>query len=147
MNATEILNSLVPVCIDSERGYRHAAKDVGSANFESFFIRQAESRKRFGAELEVEGRRLGIDRNDAGSFLGFLDREFMDFSVAMSKGDTGIVEWCRKDDEAVIRAYEQALTESPPRDLRTIIERQLLEIRRAVAKEEAVLRLFGGPRS
>lgn len=71
----------------------------------------------------------------------------MNFSVAMSKGDTGVVEWCRKEDETVIYAYEKALAENPTLNLRAKIERQLGEIPGAVLKEQAELRLFRGPRS
>ena len=147
MNTAEILDRVVAVCIDSEKRYRHAANDVDRSNLEAFFNRQADSRKQFGDEFEAERHRLGIDGKPSGTFSGFIDREALDFSVAMSKGDTGVVEWCRVDDEAVIDAYEKALAGSLPADLRTIIERQLIEIRRAVVKEQEVLRLFGGPRS
>ena len=147
MNLAEILDHVVAVCIDSEKRYRHAANDVERANLETFFNRQADSRKQFIDEFEAERHRLGVDRQPSGTFSGFIDRVALDFSVAMSKGDTGVVEWCRADDEAVIDAYAKALAENLPADLRKMIERQLIEIRRAVVKEEEVLRLFGGPRS
>jgi uncharacterized protein (TIGR02284 family) len=148
MNTAEILNHLVADCIDSEKRYRHAAKDVERAALETFFNRQADSRKRFAAELERERTRLGIkDGKGSGTISGFIDRQALDFSVAMSKGDTGVVEWCREDDQAVIDAYQKALAQNPPAELRTTLERQLGEISAAVVKEEDVLRLFGGPKS
>ena len=147
MNTAEIQDRVVAVCIDSEKRYRHAAGDVDRSNLEAFFNRQADSRKRFGDEFETERHRLGIDGKPSGTLSGFIDRKALDFAVAMSKGDTGVVEWCREDDEAVIDAYEKVLAENPPASLRSTIERQLIEIRRAVVNEQEVLRLFGGPRS
>lgn len=147
MNTAETLHRLISTCVDSEKRYRHAAQDVERASLEQFFNRQADSRRRAADELQAECRRLGIDSDKAGTVGGFLDREALDFSVVMSKGDTGVVEWCREDDEAVIDQYEKALAENPSSELRAAIERQLEQIRAAVVKEEDVLRLFGGPRS
>jgi hypothetical protein len=93
--------------------YRHAASDVDRSNLGAFFNRQADSRKQFGDEFEPERHRLGLDGKPSGTFSGFIDRKALDFSVAMSKGDTGVVEWCRVDDEAVIDAYEKVLAENP----------------------------------
>jgi hypothetical protein len=71
----------------------------------------------------------------------------MDFSVIMSKGDTGVVEWCREDDEAVIKEYETAVRETLPEETRLLLQRQLTRVRSAVSKLEEVLAVFGEPRS
>ena len=147
MKTCEILEHLIAIDIDSEKRFRHAAGDVERANFEHFFNQQADERHRFARELEAVQQNLGFDRTNSGTFGGFIDREAMDFSVAMSKGDTGILEWCRHDDEEIIGEYEKALDGNPPTELRYIVERQLHDIRAAVVSEEDVLRLFGGPRS
>ncbi|MHB8381362.1 MAG: PA2169 family four-helix-bundle protein [Candidatus Binataceae bacterium] len=147
MNTSEVLHSLIATCVDSEKRYRHAAEDVERANLEEFLNRQAGLRKRAADELQAEGHRIGIDEKESGTVAGFVDREALDFSVIMSKGDTGVIEWCRADDETVIAQYEKALSQNLSSDLRSMIERQLGQIRAAVAKEEEVLRLFGGPRS
>ncbi|MGH7779493.1 MAG: PA2169 family four-helix-bundle protein [Candidatus Binataceae bacterium] len=147
MTTSEILDTLISTCVDSEKRYRHAAGDVERDNLENFLNRQADFRKRAGDELQAERRRLGIDDEKSGTIGGFVDREALDFSVIMSKGDTGVVEWCRADDEKVIGQYQKALTEPLSPDLRKTIERQLVQIRAAVVKEEDVLRLFGGPKS
>ncbi|MFZ1886519.1 MAG: PA2169 family four-helix-bundle protein [Candidatus Binataceae bacterium] len=147
MDTPEILHSLIATCVDSEKRYRHAAQDVERANLEAFLNRQADSRKNAAAALQAERHRLGIDEKKSGSISGFVDREALDFSVIMSKGDTGVIEWCREDDEKVIGQYQKALRETLPPDLRKTIENQLEQIRAAVVKEEDILRLFGGPKS
>ena len=78
---------------------------------------------------------------------GLVDRVAMDFNVLMSMGDTGVVEWCRKDAEAASTEYDNALAESPPPEIRSLLERQLGEIRKTVGGLEAVLREYGGPKS
>lgn len=47
---------------------------------------------------------------ESGSVGGFIDRTAMDLSVVMSKGDTGIVDWCRQDAKEVIAEYEKLLS-------------------------------------
>lgn len=147
MDTRKILERLIAVDVDSEKRFRHAATDVERANFEHFFNQQAEQRHRFVNELETVQEHMGLEHTDGGTLAGFIDREALDFSVAMSKGDTGVLEWCRRDDEEIIGEYEKALDGNPPAELRHVIERQLHDIRAAVVTEADVLRLFGGPRS
>ncbi|HUA33166.1 MAG TPA: PA2169 family four-helix-bundle protein [Candidatus Binataceae bacterium] len=147
MDTCKILERLIAVDIDSEKRFRHAAGDVERANFEHFLNQQAEQRHRFVRELQAVQEGLGFKSTDSGTLAGFIDREALDLSVAMSKGDTGVLEWCRRDDEEIIGEYEKALDEKPPAELRNLIERQLHDIRAAVITESDVLRLFGGPHS
>ena len=107
MDTVDILDRLIAISIDSEKRYRHAAKDVGRVSLESFFNWQADNRKMAADELQVERERLGVDEKEKGTWKGLADRAALDFSVAMSKGDTGVVEWCREDDQAVIAEYEK----------------------------------------
>jgi len=97
MNNIETLDSLVKICIDSAERYRRAAADVGKEKLVEFFDRQQAARRRDADELNLERVRIGGDGEKAGkesgSVGGFIDRTAMDLSVAMSKGDTGVVEW------------------------------------------------------
>ena len=113
----------------------------------AFFNQQAEIRKSAADELQAERIRMGIDKEESGTFGGLLDRLEMDFSVVMSKGDSGVVEWCRQDAQEVVGEYEKALAETLPANLRSILERQMGAVRNAVSELERVLRTYGGPRS
>jgi hypothetical protein len=70
----------------------------------------------------------------------------MDLSVVMSKGDTGVVEWCRQDAEEVIAEYEKALRDVDG-TTRATLERQIAENRATLASLEKVLKAYGHPRS
>src|ERR1022692_2951177 len=122
MKPLEILDHLIEICIDSENRYRSAASDVGKANLEQFFNQQAGARKRNADELDVERKRLGGSGDESGTLFGFFDRAAMDFNVVMSMGDTGVVEWCRKDAEAAAKEYRTALAENPAPALRGILD-------------------------
>lgn len=147
MTPIEILDRLVSVCVDSEKSYRHAANDVSRDDLEGFFNRQAELRKSAADELQAERIRLGETKEESGTFGGTLDRLEMDFSVVMSKGDSGVVEWCREDAEKLVGEYEKALAETLPANLRPILEHQLGTVRGAISELERVLKTYGGPRS
>ena len=70
----------------------------------------------------------------------------MDLSVVMSKGDTGVVEWCREDALKVSAEYEKALRDIDSTS-RALLERQLAENRATLASLDKVLKPYGHPRS
>jgi len=147
MTTLEILDHLIEVCVDSEKRYRSAADDVGKAKLEQFFNQQADARKRSADELNAERQRLGGNGKESGTLGGLVDRAAMDLSVVMSMGDTGVVDWCREDEEKVITEYEKALAHDFPAAIRKKIEDQLAQSRATLASLEKVLNAYGGPRS
>ena len=54
MNTLDILDRLIAISVDSEKRYRHAARDVGRASLETFFNWQADNRKSAADELHAE---------------------------------------------------------------------------------------------
>lgn len=147
MSSSEVLERLIAVCIDSEKRYQHAANDVGKQELEQLFNRQAAARKRDADELQLYRERIYGESKESGTFSGMIDRMAMDFNVAMSMGDTGVVDWCKQNGQAVISEYEKALSENLPSDARAIVGKQLKENRAAVDQLEHVLQTYGGPRS
>jgi uncharacterized protein (TIGR02284 family) len=146
----EWLDSLIKTSIDSAEEYRHAAADVGKEKLVQFFKRQEAARRRDADELNTERMQMGgeVEKSgeESGSVGGFFDRSALDLSVVMSKGDTGVVDWCRQDAKDVIAEYEKALSQfNGP--IRTTLERQLTENRETLAALEKVLRPYGKPRS
>ncbi|HEY6420145.1 MAG TPA: PA2169 family four-helix-bundle protein [Candidatus Binataceae bacterium] len=146
-NTIEILDRLIGVAVDTEKFYRRAAKDVGRADLEEFFHQRAARWKNAADELQAQRKRLGVADQKEGTWGGVMDRTAMDISVAMSKGDSGVVEWAREDAEAAAAEYEKALAANLSPELRTVVQRQLADVRAAVASLEQVLRVYGGPRS
>ncbi len=151
MTKLETLDHLVKTCVDSAERYRRAAADVGKEKLVQLFDRQEAARRRDADELNLERKRMGGEGEKAGkesgSVGGFIDRTAMDLSVVMSKGDTGVVEWCREDANDVIAEYEKALLQDFPATTRSTLERQLAENRSTLAALEKVLKPYGHPRS
>jgi len=148
MTPVETLERLIEISVDSEKRYRHAANDVGRKDLEDFFNRQATKHMAAADELQAERTRLGVVKKESGTFAGLVDRTEMDLSVVMSKGDSGIVEWCREDAEKTAAEYQKALSapDLPP-SLRPKLERQLAAVENTISELERVLRAYGGPRS
>jgi uncharacterized protein (TIGR02284 family) len=147
MSPNKTLDRLISVSVDSEKRYHHAARDVGKEYLARFFNEQSDTRKRHADVLQGERNKFGADKNGTGSVAGALNTAAMDFNVVMSMGDTGVIEWCRKDAEAAAGEYQRALTDNLAPQLRSILERQVGEIRATVSNLEQVLREYGGPRS
>jgi len=147
MTLAQILEHLIDVCSDSEKRYHHASLDVGKSYLERFFNEQSAAGRRAADQLRVERARLGPDGHTSGTGGGFIDRAAMDFNVVMSMGDTGVVDWCRKDAQTVIDEYRAALAQELPAPVRNMLERQLSEVRDAVATLDHVLEVYGGQRS
>jgi uncharacterized protein (TIGR02284 family) len=143
----ETLDRLISVAVDSEHRYRHANLDVSRERLGRFFAAKADSRKRMADELEAERERLGIHKSEHGTLGGVLKRIEMEINVEMSMGDTGIVEWCRKEADDVIDEYQKALSQNLPPPTKSMLQRQLDEIVRTVREMDKELALYGGPRS
>jgi uncharacterized protein (TIGR02284 family) len=150
MTNLETLDHLVKICVDSAERYRRAAADVGKEYLVKFFNGQEAGRRRDADELNLERKRLGGEGEqsgkESGSVGGFFDRTAMDVSVAMSKGDTGVVEWCLEDAENVIAEYSKAIP-SFTGTARATLERQLAENQASLAALEKILKPYGHPRS
>ena len=147
MKVVDVLDRLTAISIDGEKRYRHAARDVERASLEAYFEWQAYNRKTAADELMEVRHRLYGDSSEHGTLAGFADRAALDIAVMMSKGDTGVVEWCREDDAAVITEYENALKEDLPDEVRQLLQRQLERVRMAITNLEKVISVFGRPRS
>jgi uncharacterized protein (TIGR02284 family) len=147
MDLEKTLDRLIAVSVDSQKRYHHAALDVGKEYLARFFNQQSANRKGHADDLEVERLKLGSKKSESGSVGGTLDTAAMDFNVVMSMGDTGVVNWCRKDAETAAEEYRTALADNPSPQVRAILERHLGDIRATVASLEQVLREYGGPRS
>jgi uncharacterized protein (TIGR02284 family) len=150
MNKLDTLNNLVKICVDSAERYRRAAADVGKEELLQFFKRQEAVRRRHADELNAERQQVGGEAEkpgkESGSVGGLVDRAAMDLNVAMSMGDTGVVDWCRQDAVDVIAEYEKALPDFTG-STRNLLERQLAENRATLSALEKVLQSYGGPRS
>ena len=95
--AISTLNTLIATTIDSVTGYEDSAKNIDNERFREIFRQRASERQEVVQQLREEGRRLGGNPEDDGSFLGKAHQRFEDLKAAI----TG------RDEKAIINEVER----------------------------------------
>ena len=132
------LNNLIETCKDGEQGFRTAADGVKKSDLKTLFLTYSQQRAQFAGELQNEVLRLGGDPEKTGSVAATLHRGWLDIKSAVTGEDEGaIIRECERGEDSAVRNYEDALKEDLPANIRSIIERQLTEIKEAHARLRA----------
>ena len=126
------LNQLIQICKDGESGFRTSAEAVGDGNLGRLFQSYSLQRSELAAELQVEVRRLAQDPVDAGHATAAAHRAWMDLKGKMTgTDDAAVIAEAERGEDLAVKAYEEVLQRDLPSDIRTVVERQLVEIRQA----------------
>ena len=124
-----ILNDLVTICNDAEKGFRDAAQEVRDKSIQELLLAHARQMGQFGKELEAHVVRLGGEPSHHGSVAGTLHRSWMDFRSVLNLHDTKLVlTECERGENAIISHYENAMEKPLPQDVKEILEKQFVEI-------------------
>ena len=122
-----VLNALVRVGRDSERGYLAAADLVAEPELVQLFADHAVQRAKFVQELEERIRTLrSTPDNAVGSVAGGLHRGWMGLEAAIASNEThAILSECERGEDVATAAYRDALkTSNLDGQTRTLIQRQ-----------------------
>jgi uncharacterized protein (TIGR02284 family) len=126
------LNALIQTCKDGEHGYQSAALLVDDLNLRHLFQSCAQQRAEFAAELQLELQRLGSDPIETGHATAALHRAWMDIKEGVAGRDEGsIISECERGEDLAVRQYQNTLDAALPGDLRSIVERQYLQVKEA----------------
>ena len=121
-----VLNGLIEISRDGAEGFRTCAEDVHDAALKLYFRNRAESCEKAIHELNTEVRRYGGDPDSGGTLTGTLHRAWVNIKTAIISQDNLIVlEECERGEAAAVGAYENALREELPGELRALIDTQL----------------------
>jgi uncharacterized protein (TIGR02284 family) len=125
----DILQNLVETCRDGQKGFREAAENIKNPEIREFFNEQSLLRAQFAGELESEIHRFGEhDVDTSGSTLAAMHRAWIDLKSSLGGGDEAIVSAAETGEDSAKKAYEEALRENLPSDLRDIIQRQAASV-------------------
>ncbi|MFN3618981.1 PA2169 family four-helix-bundle protein [Sphingorhabdus sp.] len=106
----ETINSLIKTTIDSVDGYRSAAEDADSGQFQSIFFERANERQRVAEELRQHVRSLGGDPQDDGSVLAGAHRAFMNLRDAVTgRDDQAIIAEVERGEDHIKEKFEAAM--------------------------------------
>lgn len=132
-NAISTLNNLIETCKDGQQGFVAAAEGVKTSDLKTLFRTYSHQRAEFAGELQQEVERLGGDAERTGSFAATLHRGWINIKAAVTGEDeAAVISECERGEDSAVRNYEDALNdEHLPAELRSIIERQFIQIKEA----------------
>jgi uncharacterized protein (TIGR02284 family) len=136
-----VLNRLIAVCRDGERGFRYAVNHVRDPLVKSLFLEIASQRQQFAADLLPHAQRLGGATESDGSFAAALHRGWMTLKDAMpGSDDSRIIREAERGERIALGAYEEALDGLLPPDALGVIERQCVQVRQSHNRVYAFLK-------
>lgn len=108
----ETLNELIKTTIDSVDGYRAAAEDANTGQFQSVFVARANEREEITGRLQSQVRQLGGEPTENGSVAAGAHRLFMNLRDALtSYDDAAVVAEVERGEDHIKNRYETALTD------------------------------------
>ena len=120
-----VLNGLIEISRDGAEGFRTCAEDTDDAALKPYFQNRAQSCENAIRELSAEVRRYGGDPDPGGTVTGMLHRAWVDVKTTIiSRSNLAVLEECERGETVAVLAYENALREELPDDVRALLNRQ-----------------------
>lgn len=124
------LNHILEKNFDAEKNYRFAAENAENSRLEQFYTERAEERYDFQHELKSEVRSFGEIPKEESSFLGDVQRTWMNLKTALSNNkEEVLLEEVIRGEQKALEEYEEIL-DSP--DLRPSTRSILLKQKEAI---------------
>ncbi|HEY0759044.1 MAG TPA: PA2169 family four-helix-bundle protein [Acidisarcina sp.] len=137
VNAT--LEKLIDFLRDSHKGFTVIGEHIKDDSARIFFLKETQVRAEFAAELENELHRLGVkDVKQSGMLSGAVHRSWGELKAKLGGGDHTLLETAEQGEDATKKAYEVALSEHLPGDIRDILTRQQAHIQASHDKVKAL---------
>lgn len=125
-----LLNHLIVMCRDAERGFRLAARSAKTPDLKRLFHRLAEQRREFAQELLPHAQGLEGAAVADGTSLAALHRAWIRLKAGLAGDrDRAVLEEAARGERFVAAAYDEAVVDRLPPDARDLIEAQDLSVR------------------
>jgi uncharacterized protein (TIGR02284 family) len=119
------LNRLLETTKDGEEGFRTCAGAVTKPDLKAIFENAARRCDEGAAELEAKIRSLGGEPATSGTTTGALHRAWTNIKSSITGMDEhAVLVECERGEDVAKRAYEEALKENLPADVKAIVQRQ-----------------------
>jgi uncharacterized protein (TIGR02284 family) len=140
------LNALIEAGKDREQGYRTAADSAANQDLKTLLHSYEEQSAGYVAELQAEVKRLGGSPTERGSLTGWLTRGWQHLTSLVAGGDDGaVIAGCERGEDAARAAYEEALAEPLPEEVRAVVERQYAGVKAGHDRLRALGAVATGP--
>ncbi len=114
-----VLNDLIETCKDGQEGFKAASEGVKDSGLKTLFSGYSLQRGQFAGELQREVQRLGGSPEKSGSVSASLHRGWINIKSAVTgKDESAIVSECERGEDSARDAYQKALKEPLPTDVR-----------------------------
>jgi uncharacterized protein (TIGR02284 family) len=124
------LNDLIETSKDGEAGFRTCADNVKNTQLRQMFEQAASRCAQAVSELQAKVRSLGGDPERSGSISGSLHRGWVNIkSTITGMDEAAILSECEPGEDVAKSAYEKALQQDLPADVRSMVERQYEGVR------------------
>ena len=120
----DLLHELIQTCKDGETGYAHAAGLVDDPKLKAYFSEESLERSRFVQDLKLHAKQLGDDPDPSSSVAGTLHRIWFEAKADVGLGDQSILNSVEQGEDSAKKAYQEALSQDLPEDLRGVIQLQ-----------------------
>lgn len=122
-NVIAVLNDLIEISKDGERGFMKAAEDARDVNLNKILLDSAARCTQGARTLQDLVLKLGGKPEGGGSVAGALHRGWIDMKAAVgSRTDYAILIDCEKGEDAAKKHFREALDQDLPADVRTVVE-------------------------
>ncbi len=139
------LNRLIETCRDGQEGFQAAAEGVRGAGMKELLYEYSRERASFAGELQDEVRRLGGDPERTGSLVASLHRGWMGLRAALEGGDdSAVLSECERGEDVALAEYRAALGVDLPASVRSAVERQFAQVKKAHDHIHGLARVAGG---
>ncbi len=130
MNTTKTLNNLIEICKDGQNGFRDAGENAKHSDLKSLFATYSLQRSKFAGELQQLVTQLGVEPEKTSSIASAIHRGWIDLKAAFTQGsDHAILAECERGEDYAVSAYQSALDEALPENIRTVILAQSIEVK------------------
>jgi uncharacterized protein (TIGR02284 family) len=120
----DLLRELIEVCKDGETGYTHAAGIVADPKLKSYFQKESLERARIVQELKQAAESLGDKPATSGSVAATIHRLWFEAKADLGMGDQSVLNSVEQGEDRAKQAYESALKEDLPADIRGMLQQQ-----------------------
>jgi uncharacterized protein (TIGR02284 family) len=122
-NVVAVLNDLIEISKDGERGFMKAAEGAQQASVKEALLDTAQSCTQGARELQDLVLKLGGKPESGGSVAGALHRGWLDVKSAVgSRADHANLADCEKGEDAAKKQFRDALEKDLPADVRALLE-------------------------
>jgi uncharacterized protein (TIGR02284 family) len=123
-NVIAVLNDLIEISKDGERGFMKAAEGAQHASVKEALLETAQSCTQGARALQDLVLKLGGKPERGGSVAGALHRGWLDVKSAVgSRADHAILADCEKGEDQAKKHFHDALEKDLPADVRALVER------------------------